>query len=93
MFSRKTTSGIRGVDNIVDEIYRILNLLEVGSTATRSRSFYGIPIYLSHSLAPIPPTGYVTEYYLHNDYDFKYMLWPDGSRHNRRLPLSFEVDE
>ena len=91
MFNRKSPCGNRSVDNIFDDIYRILNLIERGSVASRSRSFYGTPIYLNHSLAPIPMDGYVTEYYLYGDYDFKYMLWPDGSRHNRRLPFSEEV--
>ena len=91
MFAKKSTSGHKYLDLILDDIYRILNLIETGSTASRSRMYFGTPIYLNHSLAPIPPTGYVTEYYLYDDYDFKYMLWPDGSRHNRRLPISEEV--
>jgi hypothetical protein len=91
MFQIKTTTGIRFVDNALCDVYRILNILDAGSITVRSRQYKGIPIYLDHDLVPIPQVGYVTEYYIYDDYDYKYMLWPDGSRHNRRLPLSEEL--
>lgn len=91
-YQRKTT-GIASTDKVTNDIYRILELLDMGVVRVSAQSESGVPIYLNHSLVPIPEAGYVKEYYIYNDYDFKYMLWPDGSRHNRRLPLSFEVDE
>jgi len=93
MYNRKSTSGSKSTDKILDDIYRVLNTIEVGTTASRYRQYYGIPIYLNHTLAPTPQTGYVTTYFLHNDYDFMYFKWSDGSRHNRRLPISMEEDE
>ena len=91
-YQRKTT-GSASTDKVTNDIYRILELLDIGMVRVSAQSESGVPIYLNHTLVPIPATGYVKEYYIYNDYQFKYMLWPDGSRHNRRLPLSFEVDE
>jgi hypothetical protein len=93
MFARKSTSGNRITDKIFDEIYRVLNLLDGGSVASRSKQYFGLPIYLNHTLAPTPETGYATIYLLYNDYDFFYIRWPDGSRHNRRLAIDMEEPE
>jgi hypothetical protein len=90
-------------DNRVGRTYIELSIGTGLSLATRDGKLYidssgggGIvPIYASHEAAivELPAAGTVKEYYLANDYDFKYMVWSDGSRHNRRLPLSWETDE
>jgi hypothetical protein len=51
-----------------------------------------LPIYMNHEAAAVelPEAGAVKVYFLYDDYDFIYVLWPDGERHNRRLPLSEE---
>lgn len=62
-------------------------------TDTRSSTLYldapGIPIYDDPGDAPTPPTGYVTRYFLTDDYDYLYLKWPDGTNKNRRIPLSW----
>lgn len=90
MFTRKSNCGIRSVDKIIDDIYRILNLIEVGSTASSARFYNGIPIYASHDLAPVPAAERVTMYLLTDDYEFLWYRWPDGSRHNVRVAFDWE---
>jgi hypothetical protein len=80
--------------------YTILNIGNNLALDTRDGGIYldaggaggVVPIYADHEAAAVnlPEAGTVKEYYLTNDYDYKYMLWSDG-RHNRRLPLSEEV--
>ena len=77
----------------IDKFYFFDGSVWAEFTGGGGSSFSGIPIYADHASAPTPEAGYVTEYFLDGDYDFKYFKWPDGSRHNRRLPLSWETDE
>lgn len=81
--------------------YIILNIGTGLSLATRDGKLYidasgggGIvPIYASHDAAivELPAEGTVKEYYLEGDYDYRYMVWHDGSRHNRRMALDEEI--
>lgn len=86
------------VDKATSDLYRIVNLLEKRVNAVQTGEnigpipgqYRGVPVYLNHELAPIPQSGYVTIYYLHDQYDFLYMLFSDGSRHNVRIALDWE---
>jgi len=90
MFFRKNTSGFGAIDKILDDIYRILSLVNTGTTATRSRLFYGIPEYLNHELVPVPATGYRTAYFIHDDYTFLY-FWDGTIRNSIALNEAFTI--
>jgi hypothetical protein len=52
----------------------------------------GIPLYLNHEAVPEPDPelSIVSPYFIFDDYEFMYLLWPDGSRHERRIALDHE---
>lgn len=101
--SNNNDFNINILNNNLKQLWNIVNNLNssiaknnssIGRIENRvgylTNNFNILPIYSDHISAPNPNIGYVTTYFLEGDYNFIYFKWPDGSRHNRRLPLSME---
>lgn len=91
---QRGTTGIAPVDREIDKLYQLLSSLRYGTMSIVSSASNGlINEYADHASVPTPSTGKRVVYFLTGDNDFLYIKWSDGSRHNRRIPLNFEVDE